>query len=137
VKLALVLALAACKPHVTSCDDDLTGAWSVDGKTWNVVDDLAAPEAYPTFADVPAASAGIVVAPRVIELARAQHRLDGEVHRRFMQADQACVSRAPAHVVACHDDTLEIVVGDPSEPITYAPCAWAGVAPTHRELWKR
>jgi hypothetical protein len=40
-------------------------------------------------------------------------------------------------VTSCKDDTLEIVLGDPVPPISFAPCAWGQNAPSRRERWRR
>jgi hypothetical protein len=101
-----------------------------------IADDRDTLEIYPMFEDVPAAGSGTVVAPRLIDLRR-QPTLAGEVHRRFMQGALVCEARAPIHVLRCAGDQLELVLADPAPPIGFAPCAWAGVAPSRRELWTR
>ena len=120
MKLALLAALAACKSHVASCEDDLTGEWHTPGGVWMVIDDNVAVEAYPVFDDLRPGAA-----PRVIDLPRPS--LLGEVHRRY----GLCDARAAARVTSCGDDRLELVLADP------LPCGSAGAAPSHREAWSR
>ncbi|HET9623630.1 MAG TPA: hypothetical protein VFP84_19795 [Kofleriaceae bacterium] len=142
-----VLAAAACSrgAPITSCDDDLRGVYTAApvggdaaGAPWMILDDGEALAAYPLFPDPPAlVGAATETAPRVIALARKAGAIAGEVHRRFMQRAAACDGRAPAHVVRCAGDTLELVLGDPVPPTGFAPCAWGAAAPSHAERWRR
>jgi hypothetical protein len=60
------------------------------------------------------------------------------VSRRFEQGPRTCTTKAPAHVLACADDTITIVLGDPPEPVLAADdrCVSAAAA-TRRERWRR
>ena len=146
IRICALALVAACssRPRVATCDDDLTGTWRGEAGTWMILDDHTTLEAYPVFDDMPDhatavihAPARAVVAPRLIDLRRLPHGLVGEVHRRYMQGAVACESKAQIHVLACSDAALEIVLADPAPPVTFAPCAWAGPPPSHRELWTR
>jgi len=133
--VALVLGTAcSTSTPLASCDDDLRGAWrdEASGVRWMILDRGASLEVYPLFAD--AVPAG---APRVIDLARGDGVVAGEVKRRFDHAADVCLARAPVRVTACHGDTLELVLADPVGPLGYAPCTWGTTAPSHRERWRR
>ncbi len=133
------LVLSACgnRPSIASCADDLGGTWRAASGTWMLVDDRETLEGYPIFNDVPQTASPVVVAPRLIDLRRIPNAIVGEVHRRFMSGPTACDARVPIHVLSCATDRLELVLTDPAPPITFAPCAWAGTAPSRREIWTR
>jgi hypothetical protein len=137
---AALLLLGACsrRDPVMSCSDNLGGAWTTDrGERWMIIDSGPALESYPLFDDThpPNAPAGLELGPRVIDLDRAAER--GEVKRRYGEAGVVCLAKAPVHVMSCRDDTLELVLADPSPPISFAPCAWGRPEPSRRERWRR
>lgn len=119
----LVLLMVACRSRVTSCTDDLTGRWG----DWMVLDTGDALEIYPLFDDLKPGAA-----PRVIDL----KRTSGTVHRRYERGGDICNGTANATLLTC-GASLELVLGDPQPPASFAPCTWAGSAPTHREVWDR
>ncbi len=137
--LGLLIVLGVgCSKHATiaSCNDELGGVWrDGSGAPWMMLDDDATLEAYPMFAD--SIGSDVLGAPRVIDLTRAGERLDGTVHRRFERRADHCDARAPIHVTACKDDTLEIVIADPAPPIDVAPCRWSVTPPSRVERWHR
>lgn len=143
-KLAALVALASCaacdRPRaITSCDADLGGVWTAESGAWMLVDHGATLEAFPLFPDAPAASPGVLTAPRVLDLARTPSGLAGTLTRRFMLAGVACPAIVPVHVTACTGSTLELVLADPAEP---AITADGGCAPTRppssrRERWTK
>ncbi len=137
---ALVLALGVGCSHrapIASCGDDLQGAWrDAAGARWMMLDNGATLEAYPIFADVVPTAPDVVAAPRVIDLTRTGTALAGTTHRRFDRRADSCDARAPVHVTACKDDTLELVLADPAPPVDYAPCRWGGAPPSHVERWR-
>lgn len=138
IALAIALSIGAChRPTpVTTCTDDLSGVWrSEAGARWMILDSGAALEAYPLFDDTRPANAptDLEIGARVIDLART----DGEVKRRYLRAGDECLAPAPAHLVTCRDDTLEIVLADPAPPISFAPCRAGRPEPSHRERWRR
>ena len=137
-RLCALALVAACssRPHVTSCDDDLSGTWRGEAGTWMILDDHTTLEAYPLFDDVPPPTTA-VIAPRLADLRRLPGGLLGEVHRRYMQGATACEAKAQIQVRSCTDRALEVVLADPAAPISYAPCAWAGAPAVHREVWAR
>jgi hypothetical protein len=90
-----------------------------------VLDTGDALEIYPMFDDLRPGAA-----PRVIDLKRDV----GTVHRRFERGPQICEGSANARLLTC-DGALELVLGDPMPPASFAPCTWAGSAPTRREVW--
>jgi len=148
--LAAVLggALGACgaaPPSVASCADNLEAVYvTPDGARWMLLDGGATLEAYPLFPDAGGVSApaGMVVAPRVLDLHRAtpgapQGQLAGVMRRRYTRGGDACEAHAPAHVVACRGATLELVLADPAAPLAVAPCAYPAAAPSRREVWTR
>jgi hypothetical protein len=100
-----------------------------------VLDNGPTLEAYPLFDDsVPSG------APRVIDLHRGggpATGLGGEIKRRFMQRANACEASAPVHITACEGKALQLVLGDVSPPLTYAPCSWSHPLPTRVEHWTR
>jgi len=88
-------------------------------------------EAYPMFDDgVPDG------APRVIDLERGD-RLGGQIKRRFMQRERICEGRAPIHVTKCTGDTLQVVRGDVTPPLSFSTCTWGQEVPTRVETWRR
>ncbi len=139
--IALAIALAACgkRATVAACKDDLAGAWKTEaGQRWMIIDSGQALEAYTLFDDThPAgAPAGIELGPRVIDLVRTPQGADGDVKRRFVHTGDQCIGRAPAHLVSCAEDTLEIVLADPAPPIAYTPCQWGRPEASRRERWR-
>jgi peptide chain release factor 1 len=147
VRFAALLVLCACHrtEPITSCASDLRGVYEVDPgsatvetpERWNVLDHRRALEAYPSFDDTTGVVEGLEIAPRVIDLRRAEGGLVGEVTRRYMKGSKRCDAKASARVTSCTDDLLEIVLGDPVPPISFEPCAWGQAAPTRRERWRR
>ncbi|MBA3463343.1 MAG: hypothetical protein H0T46_25530 [Deltaproteobacteria bacterium] len=136
----LVALLGACsrRAPVTSCSDNLAGAWITDrGERWAILDHRHVLESYPMFDDTrpPNAPAGLEIGPRVIDLERGARR--GEVKRRYGQAGIVCVAKTPLRVTSCADDTLELVLADPTPPISFTPCAWGRPEPSRRERWRR
>jgi hypothetical protein len=140
VAAAAVLA-AACgrRPAIGACDDDLRGVYRAEAgdERWMVLDDGATLEAYPLFADNAGSAPGAERAPRVLQLERAGRAIAGHVHRRYMQRSAQCDGRADVHVTRCAGDALELVLGEPQPPLTFAPCAWPSPAPTHVARWHR
>lgn len=140
--IALAIALAACSKRapIDACSDDLTGPWTTEaGERWMVLDHGPTLEIYALFDDThPAnAPAGLELGPRVIDLARAAPGTDGDVKRRYLRAGDECIGTAPAHLLRCHDDTLELVRADPAPPAAFAPCQWGRPEPSRREKWQR
>ncbi len=136
--LALLGACSRPAPPPT-CDDDLAGTWrSGSGERWMILEGSTL-EIYPLFDDTHPAggSADLEVGPRAIDLTRRPQAADGEVRRRHMRAGTICIGKAPAHVVACTRDTLELIVTDPPAPLAFGPCTWGTPAPSHRERWHR
>ena len=136
--VALAIAVAACgkRATVTACTDDLAGAWKGEsGQRWMIIDDGKALEAYTLFDDTRPALAGIEIGPRVIDLARTPQGAEGDVKRRYMRTGDECVGRAPAHLVSCGEDTLELVLADPAQPTAYSPCQWGRPESSRRERW--
>jgi hypothetical protein len=138
--IAVSIALAACgkRATVTACTDDLAGAWrSESGQRWMIIDGGKALEAYTLFDDThpSGAPAGIELGPRVMDLQRTPQGADGDVKRRYLHAGDECVGRAPAHLVSCREDTLELVLADPAQPSAYAPCQWGRPEASRRERW--
>ncbi len=122
-----------------SCDDDLAGTWrSEGGERWMILESGAL-EIYPLFDDTrrAGAPAELELGPRTIDLTRRAKAADGEVRRRYMRAGEVCIAKAPAHLVACTRDTLELVVADPPPPIAFGLCTWSSPEPSHRERWRR
>lgn len=140
-RAAIALAIAACgKPaEVTACTDDLSGPWrSEAGRRWMIIDSGAKTlEVYTLFDDTAGAPVGIEIGPRVIDLVRTPQGAEGEVKRRYMQRGEECRGRAPAHLVGCREDTLELVLADPAPPSAYTPCQWGRPEPSRRERWSR
>ena len=153
--LAATLVLASCdrRAPIQTCGDDLRGVYAAEGGArWMLIEDARGGyEAYPLFADVPSVP-GLEVAPRVLDLARAEGGteggtdggteggaavgLDGHVRRRYLRGAERCDAKLPVHVTACRDDTLELVLADPSPPTAFAPCAWPRPAPSRVERWR-
>jgi hypothetical protein len=139
--LALIAGLGACSRPAPppSCDDDLAGTWrSEAGERWMILENGAL-EIYPLFDDTrPAgAAAGLELGPRTIDLTRRSKAADGETRRRYMRAGEVCIAKAPAHLVACTGDMLELIVTDPLAPLAFGLCTWGNPAPSHRERWRR
>lgn len=144
IALAIVAAIvsAACgkRATVTTCTDNLSGAWQGEaGHRWMMIDNGSALEAYTLFDDThpQGAPAGIEIGPRVIDLKRAAQGAEGDVKRRYMHAGDECLGRAAAHLVSCREDTLELVLADPAAPAAYAPCQWGRPEPSRRERWSK
>ncbi|HEY4243800.1 MAG TPA: hypothetical protein VGM88_28500 [Kofleriaceae bacterium] len=136
MRAAALLLLAAC--HRGAPCDDLSGiAHDGSGREWMILDGGDALAVYPLFPDAPAI-AGLEVAPRWIALARDGDHVLGEVARRFGKGATFCEGRAPAHVVGCTRDALEITLADPDPPVSFVPpCAWGTPPPPHAEHWTR
>lgn len=134
---AWLLALAACshRAPIASCADDLHGVWiAPDGQRWMMLDNgPRGLEAYPLFDDA-APIGDVVVAPRVIDLAR---DTPGSVKRRYMRRADACEARAPAQLGTCAGDAIELVLGEVGPPEMFAPCSWPAQPPPHVERWQR
>lgn len=137
---ALGMLAAACDraPTITTCSDDLGGAWrdEATGHRWMILDTGAELEVYPLFPDVPP-TPSLEVAPRVLDLARTGDQVTGDVKRRFMRGAEACIARAAVRVTTCSPDALELVLGEPSPPLAFAPCQAARPTGSHRERWRR
>jgi hypothetical protein len=140
--IALFAAAAAgCDrgPRIDTCTDSLSGQWrDAEGHAWGVIDQGARIEAYPTFTDTappPGAAPGLEIAPRVIDFQRAGAIITGVVHRRFMSVGKACDPAIPVRVVACRARTLELELGDPPAPTSFAPCAFPPVPPPAATRW--
>jgi hypothetical protein len=143
---AALLAVAACSSRaaIESCASDLGGTYVADdGERWIVADRGATLEAYPLFPDAPTsiASAGgadLVIAPRVIDLARGGDGvLVGATKRRYMRGRLACESRAAATVARCTADAFELVAADPPPPSAFEPCRFDAPPRTRVARWKR
>ena len=146
MRALLAIALAGCSspPPIERCADSLAGTWRPEGADgggeWMLLDHGRTVEGYPLFDDSRPAGgdAGLEVAPRAIDLARAGDRLEGEVSRRYMRGSERCVVKVPLHVLACTGATLELVLSDPSPPLQFAPCAESSRKnPSRRERWLR
>lgn len=140
MKRAALLAIAACSrgAPIASCDDDLRGVYVAGDERWMILDGGATLEAYPLFPDA-AGPPDLVVAPRVIDLARApgDPRPSGTLRRRYMRRAERCDARVPVEVTRCEGDTLELVLADPSPPTGFAPCAWPAPGPSRTVRWRR
>jgi hypothetical protein len=131
---AILVVVCACdaREPIDRCDANLTGSYATPAGTWMLLDNGKSLEGYPLFDDkVPDG------APRLVDLARTDGKVGGDLKRRFMRRADACESRVPFHVTACKADTLQIVLGDVTPPLTYAPCTWGQSAPTRVETWRR
>jgi hypothetical protein len=142
--IAAAVLVAACdrRPPVTSCADDLHGVWVAPGDArWMMLDNGPTLEAYPMFPDATPdrlAAPELVVAPRVLDLARdSRGTLAGDLKRRYMRRADTCDARVPVHVTACKDDTLELVLADVVAPVTLGPCSWPAPQPSRVERWRR
>ena len=142
--VSVALAAAACRsPTIGSCDDDLRGVYAaapIGGagtERWMILDNGDSLEAYPLFPDLAPPGLATEVAPRMIQLTRASGAIAGQLHRRFMQHAIACEATAPLHLTRCAGDTLELVAGDPSPPLTFAPCTWPPASPSRAFRWRR
>ncbi len=136
---ALALLSACSRPLPSSCDDDLAGTWrNESGERWMILEGSAL-EIYPLFDDThrAGAAADLEIGPRTIDLSRSSKIADGQVRRRYMRAGEMCVAKAPAHLVACTHETLELIVADPAAPIAFGLCSWGASEPSHRERWRR
>jgi hypothetical protein len=144
VRWVVALAIAACgrSAPIASCDDDLRGVYAAGGERWMILDRGPTLEAYPLFPDG-AVTGELVAAPRVIDLARAPGAgpagaaIAGTLHQRFMRRAERCDTQVPVEVTRCASDTLELVLGDPSPPIEFSPCAWARPAASRVVRWRR
>ncbi|HEU4733614.1 MAG TPA: hypothetical protein VFT22_37225 [Kofleriaceae bacterium] len=145
--LGVLGALGGCgqRPELASCDDDLRGVYLAEGKPWMVLDEGATLEAYPLFPDGDPAPGDVVVAPRVIDLARGSDAgrapgtepLRGTLRRRYMRRAERCDAQVAVHVTRCAADTLELVLADPAPPLAFSPCTWPGPAPSRVVRWRR
>jgi hypothetical protein len=141
IRGAVVLAaLAACRDRapISSCSDDLTGIYVIDGKRWDLT--AGAPgsyEAFPQFDDGAVLPGAIVAAPRVIDLARTPTGVSGHVRRRYMRGSDRCDTRSPARITACSNDELQLVITDPVPPLGYAPCSFGRADSSRVERWRR
>jgi hypothetical protein len=125
--------LFGCHSPVDSCAQDLGGEYADGDRQWMVIDHSGSLEIYPLFHDIPQSE--FEVAPRVIELKR-DDRIDGMVSRRYMKGSQSCVVQTPAHLTACHDDAIEIVMADPIAPLDFEKCSTVAGS-SKREVWRR
>lgn len=85
-------------------------------------------EAFPLFDDG--------IPPRVIDVRRGERFL-GEVKRRYMQGQAECIGRAPIRIAKCKTNTLQIVVGDVSPPLSFSPCQSSKPNESQLEHWQR
>ena len=132
--LLLVAPLAACTRDraISSCADNLHGVWTTpSGARWMLLDHGQTLEAYPLFDDSVAGGA-----PRLIDLRR-DGALAGALKRRYMRRELECIARAPIRITACGDNTLQVVLGEVSPPLDYAPCTWGQPLPSRVETWRR
>ena len=134
VLLACVVACSS-RPSIESCAQDLSGEYEIGSERWMILDRGPTLEAYPVFPDVPASD--LEVAPRMIELAREDSGMRGTVKRRYMKLAAICIAKAPITIASCAADTLEIVRGDPTPPLGFAPCQWSRPEPSRHERWLR
>ncbi|HEY4180206.1 MAG TPA: hypothetical protein VGM90_25360 [Kofleriaceae bacterium] len=150
MKLALLLLLVGsavgCRreqPAITSCGDSLAGTWRTEHGDWAVVDNGQAINAFPQFDDSHAAEVDptLEVAPRLLHLERPPGdapKIVGQIVRRYMQGSSVCEATAAVHVLACHGNTLELTLADPSVPLSFAPCSYsARMNPSRKETWQR
>ncbi|HTR49267.1 MAG TPA: hypothetical protein VMJ10_01090 [Kofleriaceae bacterium] len=133
--LVLVLVLGCARSHVTACADDLEGTWRDDaGERWMLLDHDGVIEGYPIFAD--SIGSDVRGAPRSLQLHREGDRLAGLVVRRYDHRADSCDARAPV-TATCGDDALELQLGDPAAPASFAPCKLLPPPPPHAERWHR
>ncbi len=137
-RACLFALLVGCEHRapITSCTQDLTGAYASGDRQWMVLDHGPTLEAFPLFPDVPGAGA-LEVAPSVIEWSREDAQIRGHVQRRYMQRADSCVAATPATIASCAGDQLEVVLAETSPPIGFAPCRWPRTEPSRRERWIR
>lgn len=132
---AAIWIVAACEQRapVDSCRAHLHGTWVTPASArWMLLDNGGTLELFPLFDD--SVTEG---APRVIDIARDGDKLMGSIKRRYMRRAQTCDARAPITVTACKNDTLQLVLGEVSAPMSFEPCAWAQQPPTRVEVWRR
>jgi len=139
VKALIVVGLAACstpRPVIESCASPLGGNWFGPSGEWAIIDTGAKLEAFPVFPDAPVGSPGVIAAPRAIDLDATK---TGNVSRRYVKGAVECTTRAPAKIVACKGETIELVLGEPREPafVDGGACAQGATPPSHREVWRR
>lgn len=143
VALALLVAGCRARAPVASCADRLDGEWRADGSgAWAITDDGARAEAYPLWPDLGAGlGSGVRAAPRAatIEHAAGAARLEGSIARLYTRGAHVCRATAPLHVLACADDTLDVILADPSEPAFGSgdACAIPRAGASRRERWHR
>jgi hypothetical protein len=143
--ITALAALAACshRAPIASCDDDLRGVYVDGDERWMVLDSRATLEVYPLFPDGASPQAELVVAPRVIDLARtpaganAAPALAGTLRRRYMRRAERCDATLPVHVTRCSGNALELVLADPSPPLTFSPCTWPRSNAARVVRWQR
>ncbi|MEO8703049.1 MAG: hypothetical protein ABI867_23590 [Kofleriaceae bacterium] len=133
-----LVALLGCERRapITTCQQDLSGEYVAGERRWAIVDRGAQLEVVPLFADVPVVP-GLEVAPRWIDLERGDTGIAGFVRRRYMRAAATCTAKQPATITACANDAIDIVLADPSPPLTFAPCTYPRPAGSARERWVR
>jgi hypothetical protein len=139
---AILVALAACdrSPSVASCAEHLGGVWATDDGSgrWHIRDGGKTLEAYPLVRELPAAAAGTLPAPSMIDLRRQGDEVAGTVVRRWHRGAQTCLMRAPARVRGCRDDRMTLTVGDTGAPVDWHACAAPESAPATqllRRVW--
>jgi len=54
-----------------------------------------------------------------------------------MQQAVRCDAKVPVHVTRCAGATLELVLADPSPPISFVPCTWPRPAASRVARWQR
>jgi hypothetical protein len=149
---AVCAALAACTAcgrasSIASCDDDLRGVYVIGGERWMILDNGRSLEAYPLFPDG-AVTGDVVAAPRVIDFERAagpapgpapasNAPIRGTLHQRFMRRAERCDAEVPVQIARCAGDTVELVLADPSPPLSFSPCEWPRPADTRVVRWRR
>jgi hypothetical protein len=128
----VVAVLAACgREPLASCRDDLQGVYASGGERWMILDRGAALEAYPLFPDGGPGETG----PRMIELTRPEGA--GHLRRRYMQGAARCDAQVPVRLTKCAGETVELVLADPSPPLTFAPCTWPRANTSRVARWTR
>lgn len=138
-----MVLLASCSQRapIDACTDNLNGIYAVEDhadQQWSILDPpRGSLEAYPLFDDGhdPLAPNNLEVAPRRIELQRDPAGLSGRVRRRYLQHATVCSSAAPVTITSCHANTLDVVLGGPVPPTSFAPCTFGRALPARLERW--
>ena len=134
--LVALTLLAAChrdRPALTSCAESLGGLWRAPSGDWMLIDRGARIEGYPQFPDL-----GDGAAPASLALTRSEANVRGMVHRRFTRDANSCVANAAVRITSCSARTIDVVLSDPSAPISFSPCAFSERSnPSRRERWLR